>query len=137
MENLPSALGRALNAVSPGPEKLAINDPAIAGREMQPLKVTSPAFADNGPIPKRYTADGEKLSPPLRWSGVPDTAASLMLFIEDADSPTPQPLVRAIARQRTARTISRDEPSEADDEPSLGQEGSVVDSRARRRSEIP
>lgn len=96
-ENLPSALGHALSAVRPGPEKLAINDPAIVGREMQPLKVTSSAFADGGSIPKRYTADGEKLSPPLRWTGVPDTAASLVLFIEDADSPTPQPLVHAIA----------------------------------------
>jgi Raf kinase inhibitor-like YbhB/YbcL family protein len=44
----------------------------------------------------RYTADGEKLSPPLEWSGIPAGTAALVLLVEDADSPTPQPLVHAI-----------------------------------------
>ncbi|HZD91323.1 MAG TPA: YbhB/YbcL family Raf kinase inhibitor-like protein, partial [Pseudolabrys sp.] len=29
----------------------------------------SPAFRDGEPIPRKYTADGENVSPPLRWSG--------------------------------------------------------------------
>src|SRR5205085_2267962 len=45
----------------------------------------------------RYTADGEGLSPPLHWSGVPAMATSVVVVVEDADSPTPQPLVHAIA----------------------------------------
>jgi phosphatidylethanolamine-binding protein (PEBP) family uncharacterized protein len=32
----------------------------------------------------------------LQWSGVPAGAASVLLIVEDADSPTPQPLVHAI-----------------------------------------
>jgi Raf kinase inhibitor-like YbhB/YbcL family protein len=96
LENLPSALGRVLTAVRPGTEKLAINDPGVVVLETPALDVTSPAFTDSGMIPKRYTADGDKTSPPLRWSGVPDRTAALMLLIEDADSPTPQPLVHAI-----------------------------------------
>jgi Raf kinase inhibitor-like YbhB/YbcL family protein len=96
LENLPSALGRALSAVRPGTEKLAINDPEVVGLETPVLDLTSPAFAEGGAIPVRYTADGDKVSPPLSWSGVPDRTAALMLLIEDADSPTPQPLVHAI-----------------------------------------
>jgi Raf kinase inhibitor-like YbhB/YbcL family protein len=96
LENLPSALGRALSAIRPGTEKLAINDPDVVVPGTPILEVTSPAFADGGPIPKRYTADGEGISPLLRWSDVPDRTAALMLLIEDADSPTPQPLVHAI-----------------------------------------
>jgi phosphatidylethanolamine-binding protein (PEBP) family uncharacterized protein len=40
--------------------------------------------------------DGSGLSPPLHWSGVPATATEVALIVEDADSPTPQPLVHAI-----------------------------------------
>jgi hypothetical protein len=61
------------------------------------IQVTSLAFMDHAPLPPRFTADGEGLSPPLQWSGVPSNAASLLLLVEDADSPTPHPLVHAIA----------------------------------------
>jgi Raf kinase inhibitor-like YbhB/YbcL family protein len=59
--------------------------------------VTSPAFADQQPIPARYTADGEGTSPPLAWADVPNGTRSIALIVEDADSPTPSPLVHAIA----------------------------------------
>lgn len=95
LEKLPSSLGHVLEPVRPGPAKLAINDPGLDGAAA--LAVSSPAFADGGAIPVRYTADGAKLSPPLEWSGVPGSAAALVLLIEDADSPTLQPLVHAIA----------------------------------------
>ncbi len=36
------------------------------------------------------------VSPPLQWTGLPAGAASLLLIVEDADSPTPNPLVHAI-----------------------------------------
>ena len=36
------------------------------------------------------------MSPPLHWGNVPAAAASLVLIVEDADAPTPQPLVHAI-----------------------------------------
>jgi len=32
------------------------------------LVLTSPAFADNGAIPKQYTCEGADISPPLNWS---------------------------------------------------------------------
>jgi Raf kinase inhibitor-like YbhB/YbcL family protein len=45
----------------------------------------------------QYTADGEGTSPPLSWRGLPPGTEALVLIVEDADSPTPEPLVHAIA----------------------------------------
>src|SRR5690606_28831056 len=60
------------------------------------IQVTSLACADHAPVPVSYTADGEGNSPPLEWSGVPAGAGEVLLVVEDADSPTPQPLAHAI-----------------------------------------
>ncbi len=53
------------------------------------LELTSAAFAADGPIPVRYTCEGEDVSPPLSWSGVPAGSQSLVLIIEDPDAPDP------------------------------------------------
>jgi hypothetical protein len=37
-------------------------------------------------IPSNYTCDGEDMSPPLTWVGVPDEVESLVLILEDVDS---------------------------------------------------
>ena len=37
------------------------------------IEVTSTAFAEGEPIPEHYTCDGEEVSPPLAWSGIPPT----------------------------------------------------------------
>jgi Raf kinase inhibitor-like YbhB/YbcL family protein len=51
------------------------------------LRLSSPAFADNGPIPRQYTCDGADQSPPLAWSGVPTGAIELQLTVKDIDAP--------------------------------------------------
>jgi Raf kinase inhibitor-like YbhB/YbcL family protein len=96
LEKLPDALGHALRDRRAGLDKLASN---LSGLRtgMAAIEVSSIAFADHAPLPARYTADGEGLSPPLQWRGVPAAAASLVLIVEDADAPTPRPLVHAIA----------------------------------------
>lgn len=96
LEKLPDALGHALRGRRAGLDKLAFNMSGLRGG-MAAIEVSSVAFADHMPIPARYTADGEGLSPPLQWQGVPAAAASLVLIVEDADAPTPRPLVHAIA----------------------------------------
>lgn len=52
-----------------------------------PIAVTSSAFHDGELIPKRYTCDGESISPPLAWSGVPKEAVSLVVICIDPDAP--------------------------------------------------
>jgi Raf kinase inhibitor-like YbhB/YbcL family protein len=54
-----------------------------------PLTLTSPAFTHQGPIPARYTCDGDDVSPPLAWAGVPAGARSLALIVDDPDAPDP------------------------------------------------
>jgi Raf kinase inhibitor-like YbhB/YbcL family protein len=51
------------------------------------IELTSSAFRDGGTIPKRYSCDGDEVSPPLAWRGVPDGARELALLVEDPDAP--------------------------------------------------
>lgn len=51
------------------------------------MRLTSPAFRDGGEIPEKYAKDGEDVSPPLTWSGVPGDAISLALIVDDPDAP--------------------------------------------------
>lgn len=95
LEKLPPALGHVLRDRRAGLDKIAFNRSGLrTGQGL--LQVGSLAFADHAPIPARYTADGEGVSPPLHWQGVPAGADSLVLIVEDADAPTGEPLVHAI-----------------------------------------
>ena len=51
------------------------------------LALTSEAFAYGQPIPREYTCDGDNLSPPLAWTGVPEGTQSLALICDDPDAP--------------------------------------------------
>lgn len=51
------------------------------------LELTSPAFSAGGALPRRHTAEGEDLSPPLRWTGAPPGTGSFALLVEDPDAP--------------------------------------------------
>jgi hypothetical protein len=95
LEKVPGVIGRLLRRQRTGSEELAINDPAFADVPNS-IEVSSPAFVDDGPLPLSCTDDGEKLSPPLAWRGVPAEADAVVIIVEDADSPTPAPLVHAI-----------------------------------------
>lgn len=54
------------------------------------LALKSSAFAHNGEIPRRHTCQGEDVSVPLAWSGVPAGAKSLVLIVDDPDAPDPK-----------------------------------------------
>lgn len=51
------------------------------------LKITSPAFENNGYIPSKYTCDGTDSNPPLLIENVPAKAKSLALIVDDPDAP--------------------------------------------------
>lgn len=53
---------------------------------MSAFKLTSPAFDHDDPLPHRFTQEGEDVSPPLEWEGVPDGTAELVLIAEDRDA---------------------------------------------------
>ena len=53
------------------------------------MRLVSSAFVDRGAIPRRYSCDGEDLSPPLAWSEVPPGAKSFALVVDDPDAPDP------------------------------------------------
>jgi Raf kinase inhibitor-like YbhB/YbcL family protein len=95
LEKLPEVVGHALINQRAGMEQVLYND-LYRERSVARLELRSPTFVFNGQLPLRYTADGDGVSPPLEWDAIPPGTQSLALLVEDADSPTPHPLVHAI-----------------------------------------
>lgn len=52
------------------------------------MHISSPAFEHGGAIPRKYTCNGEDLSPPLVWSQVPPSSRALVLIVDDPDVPS-------------------------------------------------
>ena len=65
-----------------GGDKLSSAPPSAPRR----LTVTSPDFPANGAIPARFSCDGDKARPALRFAGVPAGAAELALIVVDPDA---------------------------------------------------
>ncbi|MBN1572114.1 MAG: YbhB/YbcL family Raf kinase inhibitor-like protein [Deltaproteobacteria bacterium] len=59
---------------------------ALTGQENAKLKLESPVFKHMGNIPVRYTCDGDNVSPPLVWSGIPEGCVSMVIIMEDPDA---------------------------------------------------
>ena len=51
------------------------------------MRLNSTAFADGSAIPRRFTCDGEDLSPSLNWSDAPTGTRSFALLCDDPDAP--------------------------------------------------
>ena len=67
-----------------------LSDVSIAKSKTPPpkkefFKLTSPAFKAGTTIPVKYPCDGENVLPPLHLSGVPESAKSLAIVVEDPD----------------------------------------------------
>ena len=75
-ESLLSALALALLAT-------ASSQGAGAG-----FQITSSAFPEGKEIPKRFTCDGENVSPPLAWTGAPVGTKAFALILDDPDAPS-------------------------------------------------
>ena len=100
LEHVPAFLGRSLKGVRAGHAKLVAAKPSASPRaSSDDFTLTSPAFEPGETLPARFTADaeGDAVSPPLAWTDPPAGTKSLVLVVEDADAPSPEPLVHWLA----------------------------------------
>lgn len=51
------------------------------------MHIESPAFEHHKPIPKKYTCEGQDVSPPLVFNDIPKGTKSLALVMDDPDAP--------------------------------------------------
>ena len=63
---------------------------SLPGSAAMAMTLTSLAFKQDGQIPSKYTCEGDDISPPLAWNGVPEGTKSLVLIIDDPDAPDPK-----------------------------------------------
>ena len=62
-------------------------DEQVFANEIEPFTLKSPAFNNGSIIPKKYTCDGENISPELTWENSPLGTVSYVLLCEDPDAP--------------------------------------------------
>src|SRR5437899_1106841 len=70
------------------------------------IMLRSPAFTPDPLLPRRYSGDGEDVSPELSWSVVPPAAKELALLVEVPDAPTPEPWVHWVLYRIPPTTTS-------------------------------
>ena len=51
------------------------------------ITIKSSAFNEGEPIPKKFTCDGEDISPELSWDGAPEGTKTFALIKDDPDAP--------------------------------------------------
>jgi Raf kinase inhibitor-like YbhB/YbcL family protein len=61
------------------------------GFALSDMTLTSSAFENGGPIPRRHTGEGEDVSPALSWSKAPKGTRSFALICHDPDAPLVSP----------------------------------------------
>ena len=61
----------------------------LMGNNAMAMSLISPTFEHGGQIPSKYTCEGDDISPPLKWDGVPEGTKSLVLIVDDPDAPDP------------------------------------------------
>ena len=52
-----------------------------------PFNISSPGFQNGKDIPKKFTCDGEDVSPALSWTDPPPGSKSFALIADDPDAP--------------------------------------------------
>jgi len=51
------------------------------------IEIKSRVFENEGMIPRKYTCDGDDISPPLSWDSVPEETKSIAVICDDPDAP--------------------------------------------------
>lgn len=60
---------------------------AARGEGPQRLTLASSAFREGERLPVLFTCDGEDVSPPLSWDGLPQGTKSVAITLDDPDAP--------------------------------------------------
>jgi Raf kinase inhibitor-like YbhB/YbcL family protein len=87
--------------------------------QTQTITVRSDAFEADGKIPKKYTGEGENISPSLRWTEVPAAAKEFALIVDDPDAPGKNPFVHWVLYNVLPTVDSLKEGVEKTPEPSM------------------
>ncbi|NHJ49600.1 MAG: YbhB/YbcL family Raf kinase inhibitor-like protein [Asgard group archaeon] len=66
-------------------------------------------------MPMKYTCQGEEISPPLEIKGVPETAKSLVIIMEDPDTPIRVTVTHWVVFNIDPKTASIEEDSDLKD----------------------
>lgn len=83
----PNPLSAAAAALCLAVGLMGRNSAAAGHTEKGQMQLISTAFNEGAAIPAKYTCDEQNVSPPLKWSGVPAGAKSLVLMVDDPDAP--------------------------------------------------
>ena len=51
------------------------------------IKITSPAFEEEGMIPEKHSCDGIDVSPALAWTSAPEGTKTFAIICDDPDAP--------------------------------------------------
>src|SRR2546421_10823896 len=60
---------------------------SVKGGAPMSFSISSPSFQNGKDIPKKFTCDGEDVSPALSWTDPPPGSKSFALIAEDPDAP--------------------------------------------------
>src|SRR6266436_2733061 len=74
-----------LSCARPQPKTV---QPTSTPKDKAEITLTSVAFKEGQSLPPPYTCDGVNISPPLEWSGVPKTAKTVAIVVDDPDAPS-------------------------------------------------
>jgi len=105
------AAGSALG-IHAGVEKLASKK--LAPALLPEITVRSVAFEPDGALPISCTVDGVGAPPALSFSGVPESASSLVVLAEDPDAPLLEPFVHWLVYGIPGNTLDVDAQTQHD-----------------------
>jgi Raf kinase inhibitor-like YbhB/YbcL family protein len=72
--------------VTAPPSATPTSSASQSGESTMSFTLTSTAFTEGGAIPRKFSCQGDNVSPALNWTGAPDDTASLALIVDDPDA---------------------------------------------------